>query len=351
VATNNTFLKLTIVELLVLLTLLGLIALPENAHAGIFSSISSFLTGAGNVSAEGVETKNTQTMPLLKATLNPEANSPTTTEVAIVSGSALLPEVGISGATSSTPDEYVSHQISLYTVREGDSVASVAKMFGVSRNTILWANNIKGGRLVVGDELIILPVSGVLHTVRSGETLKSIALKYKADASEIAGYNDLELTSKLAVGDTLTIPDGEIVTIVPPAPQKAVGASKLLMNVSTLPDLSSAFIRPLAKFVRTQGLHGLNGVDLAAPVGTPVMAAAQGVVIVSKTGGWNSGYGNYVVVSHSNGTQTLYAHLSRTAAVSGDSVSQGQIIGYVGSTGRSTGPHLHFEVRGAKNPF
>ncbi|MBI3075361.1 MAG: M23 family metallopeptidase, partial [Parcubacteria group bacterium] len=102
---------------------------------------------------------------------------------------------------------------------------------------------------------------------------------------------------------------------------------------------------------KTQGLHGFNGVDIGAPYGTPVYAAAAGTVIVSRPSGWNGGYGQYVVISHSNGTQTLYSHMGSIVASEGAYLEQGQILGYVGSTGRSTGPHLHFEVRGARNPF
>ncbi len=90
---------------------------------------------------------------------------------------------------------------------------------------------------------------------------------------------------------------------------------------------------------------------MAASAGAPIRAAAAGEVIVSKTGGWNGGYGNYIVIKHANGTQTLYAHNSSNAVSAGASVAQGEVIGYVGNTGRSTGSHLHFEVRGAKNPF
>jgi murein DD-endopeptidase MepM/ murein hydrolase activator NlpD len=92
-------------------------------------------------------------------------------------------------------------------------------------------------------------------------------------------------------------------------------------------------------------------VDLAAPIGTPIMASAEGDVIISKNYGWNGGYGEYVVISHPNGTQTLYAHMSSNLAYQGMHVYKGQVIGFVGSTGKSTGSHLHFEVRGAKNPF
>jgi murein DD-endopeptidase MepM/ murein hydrolase activator NlpD len=103
--------------------------------------------------------------------------------------------------------------------------------------------------------------------------------------------------------------------------------------------------------VRTQGIHGYNGVDLGAPAGTAVRAAAAGQVIISKASGWNGGYGQYIVVKHANGTQTLYAHLSANSVAAGATVAQGQLIGAVGNTGKSTGNHVHFEVRGAKNPF
>ena len=102
---------------------------------------------------------------------------------------------------------------------------------------------------------------------------------------------------------------------------------------------------------RSQGIHGYNGVDIAGSCGGQIRAAAAGTVIVSKGYGWNGGYGIYVVITHANGTQTLYAHNATNWVISGQYVAQGQIIGTVGSTGRSTGCHVHFEVRGAKNPF
>lgn len=119
-----------------------------------------------------------------------------------------------------------------------------------------------------------------------------------------------------------------------------------------LPAVSGYFGHPLNGAGRlSQGLHGHNGIDFSAPPGTPIYAAAAGsATTVKSDGGWNSGYGNYVVVSHPNGTSSLYAHMS-SVAISGGSVSKGQLIGYVGRTGASTGNHLHFEVRGAQNPF
>lgn len=218
-------------------------------------------------------------------------------------------------------------------------------MFGVTTNTIIWANDIKRGGLIrVGQELVILPISGVQHTVAEGDTLRSIAKKYDGNLEEIIGFNGLAEDAVLAVGSVVVIPDGEIsAPIYSGSTAKAHGTGGPLYE--------SYYIRPLSGGTKTQGLHGYNGVDLGAPIGTPIFAAASGEVILSRNRGWNGGYGTYIVIKHSNGTQTLYAHNSENIVNTGWHVVQGQVIGYVGSTGKSTGPHLHFEVRGAKNPF
>ncbi len=110
--------------------------------------------------------------------------------------------------------------------------------------------------------------------------------------------------------------------------------------------------RPIAGGIKTQGVHGNNGVDIGAPIGTSVFAALDGTVTLTRGGNaWNGGYGNYIVVKHPNGVQTLYAHLSSIGVSTGESVGKGDQIGKSGNSGQSSGPHLHFEVRGAKNPF
>jgi murein DD-endopeptidase MepM/ murein hydrolase activator NlpD len=242
----------------------------------------------------------------------------------------------------------VADQISLYVVREGDTLSDIASMFGVSINTIVWANDLGRARNPrPGQQLIILPVTGVEHTVRKGDTLVSLAKKYGADTEEIAEFNGLDSLASLEIGATLIIPGGEIA----PAP----GRSSVIANPYRGGGgavLEGYFDNPLPGSILTQNIHGWNGVDLGAPQGTVIRAAASGTVLISKSNGtWNKGYGNYVVITHANGTQTLYAHLSRGVVAVGQEVMQGQIIGYVGSTGLSTGYHLHFEVRGAKNPF
>jgi murein DD-endopeptidase MepM/ murein hydrolase activator NlpD len=265
----------------------------------------------------------------------------------IAAGLSALPalaDVTLSEGASDT----TSTQISSYVVREGDTIAGIAKMFGVSVNTVMWANNIsRASALRVGQTLLILPVTGINYTIQKGDTIKGIALKYKADVDEILQYNDLSLSSTLVAGQTILIPDAELQVAVP---TKVVVKNNPAHDTNG-PDYGSYYTRPVSGGVKTQGLHGYNGVDLAGPVGTPIYAAAAGTVIVSSSSGWNGGYGNLIIISHDNGTQTVYGHLSKNLIKAGQRVDQGQKIALMGATGKATGPHLHFEIRGARNPF
>lgn len=270
-------------------------------------------------------------------------------DITIVNDSALLSDMGPSGNTINEELSSKGDQLSIYVVRKGDSLSQIAKMFGVSVNTIVWANDIQRGEAIhEGETLVILPVSGIQHVVAKGETLKSIAQKYQGDQGEIITYNDLNVGEDLIVGSTVIIPDGMLSMPATPSTQirsRAHGTGG--------PSYTGYYLRP-TDGVLSQGLHGYNGVDLAAPIGTPVFASASGDVVVSKYRAgnpWFGGYGNYIVISHENGTQTLYGHLSNVIVGEGWRVVKGQVIGYVGNTGRSTGAHLHFEVRGARNPF
>lgn len=238
-----------------------------------------------------------------------------------------------------------SGEIRVYVVQEGDDLSRIAEMFDVTVNTIMWANDItKATSIQPGDELIILPIAGVRHVVKSGDTVASIAKKYEGNEEEIISYNQLASASDLTVGDTIIIPGGAMHTastknIKGAQPTKTTGGG------------GGGFIHPAPGSVKTQGIHGYNAVDLAANAAISIRAALGGEVIVAKGSGWNGGYGNYVVIRHSNGTQTLYAHLEYLTVGAGEYVEQGQGIGAMGNTGRSTGRHLHFEVRGARNPF
>jgi LysM repeat protein len=291
-----------------------------------------------------VEPKNSQTMSLLEGRLNTNTSPSANPRLAIVDNSALSSE-GENGTTFIDGGKSGTGQISVYIVRKGDTLPAIAKMFGVSPNTIIWANDLKGSKIMEGQELVILPISGVKHTVKKGDTLKSIANKYKADMSDILAFNDVTVDSKLVPGNVIIVPDGEITSTSPSS-----SSGKSAASGGNLPTVAGYFMKPV-NGRHTQGIHGHNGIDLGAPVGTSIVASASGTVIVSKTGGYNGGYGTYVVISHPNGTQTLYSHMNANLVTVGQAVSQGQKIGTVGMTGKTSGPHLHFEVRGAKNPF
>lgn len=319
-------------------------AIPWSVHAGVFSSLFTASESlAGDITYD-VESSAVD-IALLTSPSHPDPKGARGGGEVYVEGGALV-STGPIGADEIAESRVTNGEIRVYTVRPGDSLSQIAEMFGVTTNTIMWANDLpRATAIKPGDALVILPIVGVRHVVKSGDTLGTIAKKYDGDIDEILAYNQLASAESLGVGDTLLIPGGMLhaapARVVPTAPAKVTG------NNTT----GGGFVHPLPGSVRTQGIHGYNAVDLAAAAGTPVRAAAAGEVIVAKSSGWNGGYGNYIVVRHPNGTQTLYAHLSRTAVGVGAWVGSAETIGYVGSTGRSTGDHLHFEVRGGRNPY
>lgn len=320
--------------------------MPLTANAGMMSFIYGLLNEQRTPETAGiVDRSNLQNMALLHAALNNDPNpAKGGGDITVVNGVALLSEAGPSGAVQEGVAGSPSDQISIYVVRKGDTLSQIANMFGVSVNTIVWANDInKGSAISVGDTLVILPMSGIKHEVKKGDTLKSIVKKYNGNLEEVMRYNDLIESPSLAVGDTIFIPDGEI--------QQTRTTTSSPVRYSGGPVYRGYYMNPVAGSVKSQGIHGYNGVDLATPSNTPIVASAGGEIVVVKNYGWNGGYGNYIVIRHNNGTQTLYAHTNSNVVSVGQWVVQGQVIGYVGSTGRSTGSHVHFEVRGATNPF
>lgn len=344
---------------------IGIILTPR--MAGAFWPFS--VTNASNT---GSPILHDSSLDLLDAATNSDPN-PAKGQggVALAGGSALIAYTGPDGTIAGVDRSVTGGRISSYTVREGDSLSDIADMFDVSVNTILWANNLTTKSAITpGSTLVILPVSGLRHTVGRGETLASLAKDYNSDTDEIASYNGLDAGDGLIAGSSIIIPGGEIA-----APSKSVaksvakavtkaksavsksnikmggGMGSILPTGDTSNTASLGFTNPAPSGRLSQGIHGWNGVDLAAPSGSSINAAGAGTVIVSRVGGWNGGYGNYVVIDHGNGVQTLYAHMATDLVSVGQSVARGEQIGTVGKTGVATGYHLHFEVRGAKNPF
>jgi LysM repeat protein len=342
---------------------------PIAAQAS-FLSMLGLEASAQTIAAVTDITPNSQNvlLPQAESSISGAASAPV--QDVSVDKNALVAGTGPLGtqADVAADDFPTTDYINVYVVKSGDTIPVVAKMYGVSADTIAWANNIdKKAKLTPGQSLTILPISGLSYTIKKGDTLASIAKAYKADPADIGKFNGLESDSQLAIGDTVIIPDGELGTPIKSSsggktggtsgsskgnsklPLYAYGATRYIPG-SDGPDLGGYFIRPTKGCIRTQGLHGKNGVDIACAGHVPIMAAADGVVLIAKNSGWDGGYGEYVVINHPNGTQTLYGHMSRVDVTPGETVSQGQVIGLMGATGRATGVHLHWEVHGAVNP-
>lgn len=242
----------------------------------------------------------------------------------------------------------VRDKIITYTVEKGDTISSIARKFDISIDTIKWANNLTSDSVSVGDTLKILPVTGIAHKVQKGDTVYSIAKLYSTDAQKIVDFpfNDF------ANPETFTLVEGQIL-IVPDGVKPSEKANYVRPQVyiaqrqSPVPVESGGFTFPISGAIITQYFSWYHsGVDLAAPYGTPVYAAHNGTVTRVSVGTWDTGYGNNVWISKGDGIESHYAHLRAVNVSVGQYVTGGvTVIGWEGSTGRSTGPHLHFEIR------
>lgn len=268
----------------------------------------------------------------------------------------LSPIVPEPGSESSAPSVRTSHSVQVYTVEEGDTIASIAADFDISTNTILWANGLSERTVLkVGDHLSILPTTGVLHTVASGDTVSEIASKYDVKISEVLEYNNLGEDAKLALGQKVIVPDGYIEPATAPkiVPRDTRIADRDADSGPTpepgeVPS-GSDFAWPTATRHLSQYFKwGHTGIDIDNRSRPPVYAAEAGTVEFT---GWLGGYGNLIIVNHGGGTQTYYAHLDKFYVNKGATVTKGAAIGKMGSTGRSSGPHLHFEVRKGGRPI
>ncbi len=332
---------------------LSVLLLPRSSHAGFFSMLARFFNAVPSEVEDGLpafvpRTGTAAAASALGAENRPPSGGDDENDsggLPVIQENALIAPLNPVGTVAN--DVTPAGQIFLYTIRPGDTLAGIAKSFDVSVNTILWANNIANVRsLKTGDQIIILPVSGVKHEVKKGETIASIAKKYNAAIDDILKFNGLAPDEHLLLGASLIIPNGELREAAPIS--SSLPAPRAFAN---LPVFDGYYVRPVIGGRRSRGIHGYNGVDLANSCGQSILASADGQVLAARSSGWNGGYGRYIVISHPNNTQTLYAHLKEIVAVPGQSVRQGETIGLLGSSGNSTGCHVHFEVRGARNPL
>ena len=241
-------------------------------------------------------------------------------------------------------------KIENYTIKSGDTLESISKKFDISVDTIKWANNLKSDTIKEGDSLKIPPVTGVVHKVIAGESIYSIAKKYKTTAQNIVNFPfndfvDLE-TFSLQAGQTLYVPDGVIEEEQPKyGPQYYAQAQAGVRG-------SSNFIWPTSGQITQYPVWYHMALDIANSSAPSILTADTGTVVFSGCLNW--GYGCHIIIDHGNGFQTLYGHMSYLGVSAGQVVSQGAVIGRMGSTGRSSGTHLHFEIRASgilQNPL
>lgn len=245
-----------------------------------------------------------------------------------------LTEYGLQTERSDKPRD----QVESYTVKEGDTLAKIADKYDVSIDTIKWANDLKRDSLSIGQIIKVPPVTGIVHKVREGETVQSIAKRYKTESQKIVNFpfndfSDLD-TFALNVGQTLIVPDG----VQPQAPAIARASAPPIAAGGT-----GQLLWPTSGLISQYPVWYHMAFDIANPAAPGVAAADGGVVTTVEY--LRYGYGQHILVDHGGGLSTLYAHLSEIYVKPGDKVARGQVIGRMGSTGRSTGMHLHFETR------
>ncbi|MCR5724835.1 MAG: M23 family metallopeptidase [Treponema sp.] len=250
-------------------------------------------------------------------------------------GIPIVTEETLPVETVSAPEYELSY--TSYRVRPGDMIGIIADQKGVTQDTIISVNNIRSSRLLqIGMFLKIPSMPGILYTVRKdNETITSIAQKYEVDAAKCAAVNHKDCEESLEAGMTLFVPDAALDWVT----RQEINGDLFHKPIRARWYLSSRFGWRKSPFTGVRSYH--SGVDMACPQGTAIYAALPGTVTAT---GYNNTYGNYVIITHHSGYKTLYGHMSAILAVKGQRVSTDTKIGKVGSTGLSTGPHLHFTV-------
>ena len=225
----------------------------------------------------------------------------------------------------------------VYRLKPGDMIGTLAADYNITQDTLISVNNIKSSRTIqIGQYIRIPSIPGIVYTTRSeNETPESIAEKYKVSAAKVALVNNTETSTTFSAGTTLFVPDAELDWIT----RQEINGDLFKRPLKRSYYISSRYSWRTNPFTGKRTFH--NGVDLAAPQGTPIYAALEGTVVAT---GWDNVYGKFVTVSHHSGYKTLYGHMSKITTKKGAYVTPSTKIGEVGSTGQSTGPHVHFTV-------
>ncbi len=309
----------------------ALLIVKRGKYSSSFLNTSFFILVGAAFIAGPIIAENNPFVPLFESRYQPVNQS------TVVSYNPY--DTALSTVISSKPRDKIVD----YTVVSGDTLESIGKKFGISIDTIKWANSIKTDVIKPNEVLKIPPVTGVVHKVASGDSVYTIAKKYNTSAQNIVNFIFNEFTDAdtfgLQVGQIVYVPDGVIEEEKP----KYFAQTPTYAQVQAGVQGTSSFVWPTNGIITQYPTWYHMALDIANNAQPPILASDTGTVTFA--GCVQYGYGCHVLIDHANGFQTLYGHMSAIAVSAGQAVSQGQQIGNMGSTGRSTGTHLHFEIR------
>ncbi len=344
-----------------LLLIICILSKPTYAHAGFFSS----LFGGGAQASETVIKEdtavihNSQTIPLPESSINPDLKSIKEAKtITIVSNEALLPNNSPLDTDSDLEKYASSEKISTYIVKKGDNLDGIAKSLKISKDSIIASNTDlkKSDLLKIGQKLVIFGLkSDTVTKLAETEKVADAGDKPKTPVKE-------ESTPKKDEGPMITI-NTDLPSPSAPQVQTPVINTPIAQVLAVETPVSSGqpegtingnYIWPFPAGIGrvSQGRHADNAFDFAAPKNTPILAIQSGTVLIVHSGGWNGGFGKYVVINFDDGRQAIFGHMNKTNVEEGQVVKQGDIIGFVGTTGSSTGNHTHVGFHGnLPNPY
>jgi len=367
---------LTIKASFLVIILLSLATIPLKANAGFFSDIVTTTKKVIGVDGQIVNastfddtkvTGNSQTLALLESSVAPDNNKKELPVVTIDEGEALVPLIGPLGPATDIVQYVSTAKITTYTVKKGDNLGNIAKKFKITENTILYSNSDlkKTDLLRIGQVLVILPLKSQSdikvidkNIAKSTPTIvaeKPIVKKIKLEPTKETKDETEDTFYTINIGTTRTASQPPLQTstiITPIGDSQATEPSTPTGQPSG--NITGGYMWPFPEGVGrvSQGLHADQAYDFAAPTGTPIYAPEGGTVLIARPTGYNGGYGKYVVINFTDGRQAIFGHMSKVSVQEGDIVKQGDTIGNVGSTGRSTGPHVHIGFHGSLgNPY
>ncbi len=337
----------------------------NTVSAGFFSDLVDKIVGnktqASEVSPINDDViHNSQNVPLLESSINPDTKNIKVDPTPTISNDTLLSNNGSLGVDYGLEKYASSDKITTYKVKKGDTLDSIAKKLKVPKSTIIASNTDlkKSDLLKVGQNLVILAIKTQPDKDKKEEKVKNLPVVNekvdKPDDTKDEGPVNVINTDLVPVQPQIQtqIPVVNTPVVQQPEEQKPIEPNTPAGQPTGT--INSGYIWPLPEGVGrvSQGLHADAAYDFAAPTGTPIYAVQSGTVLISRPSGYNGGYGLYVVINFNDGRQAIFGHMSKVIAKEGQTVKQGDIIGYIGNTGKSTGPHLHLGFHGdLGNPY